>query len=243
MAVAAHQGAPHKESPQNASGRVSGGKIRKRPQLSEEVAAHLRHAIMTAEIRPGEFVRMDDMAVRLGVSVTPVREALLTLRGEGMVNLAPHRGYIVADLSRTDVEDLFWLQSEIAVRVAPRTAEAITGEQIGELEWCNRKLAVAVRAGDGPEVADAEFEFHRIHNLIADSGKLSWFLLSATRYTPTQLYATDPEWGEVAVDSHAKLITAYRNGDREQVIEQTRRQFTDGAARLTKHLESTGIWD
>ena len=189
------------------------------------------------------FVRMDDMASRLGVSVTPVREALLTLRGEGMVNLAPHRGYIVADLSRVDVEDLFWLQCEIAVRLALRTAAAITPEQIGELEWCNQKLSAAVRAGDGPEVADAEFEFHRIHNLVADSDKLSWFLLSATRYTPAQLYATDPEWGEVAVDSHAKLIAAYRAGDREQIIEQTRRQFTDGAARLTRHLEATGIWD
>lgn len=243
MTVAAHQGTQQTTPAQASRRRAAASKIRKRPQLSEEVAAHLRHAIMTAEIRPGEFIRMDDMAARLGVSVTPVREALLTLRGEGMVSLAPHRGYIVAALSRIDVEDLFWLQSEIAVRVALRTAQAITSEQIGELEWCNQKLAVAVRAGDGPEVADAEFEFHRIHNLVADSGKLSWFLLSATRYTPTQLYATDPEWGEVAVDSHAKLIAAYRKGDREQVIEQTRRQFTDGAARLTKHLEATGIWD
>ncbi|WP_260839992.1 MULTISPECIES: GntR family transcriptional regulator [Gordonia] len=249
MKVAPRRGAPGQGTAQpTASAQISGsrtsaGKIRKRPQLSEEVAAHLRHAIMTAEIRPGEFVRMDDMASRLGVSVTPVREALLTLRGEGMVNLAPHRGYIVADLSRVDVEDLFWLQCEIAVRLALRTAAAITPEQIGELEWCNQKLSAAVRAGDGPEVADAEFEFHRIHNLVADSDKLSWFLLSATRYTPAQLYATDPEWGEVAVDSHAKLIAAYRAGDREQIIEQTRRQFTDGAARLTRHLEATGIWD
>ena len=249
MKVAPRRGAPGQGTAQpTASAQISGsrtsaGKIRKRPQLSEEGAAHPRHAIMTAEIRPGEFVRMDDMASRLGVSVTPVREALLTLRGEGMVNLAPHRGYIVADLSRVDVEDLFWLQCEIAVRLALRTAAAITPEQIGELEWCNQKLSAAVRAGDGPEVADAEFEFHRIHNLVADSDKLSWFLLSATRYTPAQLYATDPEWGEVAVDSHAKLIAAYRAGDREQIIEQTRRQFTDGAARLTRHLEATGIWD
>ncbi|HMT51320.1 MAG TPA: FCD domain-containing protein, partial [Dietzia sp.] len=116
------------------------------------------------------------------------------------------------------------------------SARALTGSAMAS-------LSAAVRAGDGPEVADAEFEFHRIHNLVADSDKLSWFLLSATRYTPAQLYATDPEWGEVAVDSHAKLIAASRAGAREQIIEQTRRQFTDGAARLTRHLEATGIWD
>lgn len=198
---------------------------------------------MTAAIRPGEYVRMDETAERLGVSVTPVREALLTLRGEGMVNLAPHRGYIVAELNRTDVEDLFWLQGEIAVRLALRTAAAITAEQIAELEWHNQQLRAALSSGDGQQVATAEFEFHRSHNLIASGGKLAWFLLSATRYTPAKLYATDPEWGEVAVDSHAKLIEAYRSANRDQVVEQTRRQFTDGATRLTRHLETTGIWD
>ncbi|MEE3853401.1 GntR family transcriptional regulator [Gordonia sp. LSe1-13] len=218
-------------------------RLRRRPQLSEEVAAHLRGQIMTAAIRPGEYVRMDETAERLGVSVTPVREALLTLRGEGMVNLAPHRGYIVAELSRTDVEDLFWLQGEIAVKLALRTAAAITPEQIADLEWHNQQLRSALGAGDSSQVAGAEFEFHRVHNHIASGGKLAWFLLSATRYTPAQLYATDPDWGEVAVDSHAKLIEAYRTGDREQVVEQTRRQFLDGAARLTRHLESTGIWE
>ncbi|GAB90128.1 putative GntR family transcriptional regulator [Gordonia rhizosphera NBRC 16068] len=207
------------------------------------MAAHLREQIMTAAIRPGEHIRMDETAEILGVSVTPVREALLTLRGEGMVNLAPHRGYVVADMSRTDVEDLFWLQGEIAVKLALRTADAITAHQLNELESCNERLRASLASGDGAKVADAEFEFHRLHNLIAASGKLSWFLLSATRYTPAQLYATDPEWGEVAIDSHSRLIAAYRAGDRAEIVEQTRRQFTDGASRLMRHLENAGIWD
>ena len=217
-------------------------RLRRRPQLSEEVAGHLRFQIMTAEIRPGEFIRMDEVAARLGVSVTPVREALLTLRGEGMVQLSPHRGYVVGELSRTDVEDLFWLQGEIAVKLAVRTADAAPRDQLAELQWANQKLAAAVASGNGEDVADAEFEFHRVHNLIASSGKLAWFLLSAARYTPAQLYATDSEWGRVAVDAHDKLIAAYKSGDRAEVVAQTRRQFTDGAARLTRHLETTGIW-
>lgn len=198
---------------------------------------------MTAAIRPGEYIRMDDTAERLGVSVTPVREALLTLRGEGMVNLAPHRGYVVAALSRTDVGDLFWLQGEIAVKLALRTAEAITPAQIADLDEHNERLRSAMKAGEPEAISDAEFEFHRAHNLIASSGKLAWFLLNATRYTPDQLYSGDPGWGEVALDSHTKLIAAYRSGDRDQVIEQTRRQFSDGATRLIDHLERTGIWD
>ncbi|WAC55965.1 GntR family transcriptional regulator [Gordonia sp. SL306] len=231
------------QSPAGAERSAPAQRLRRRPQLSEEVATHLREQIMTAAIRPGDYVRMDETAERLGVSVTPVREALLTLRGEGMVNLAPHRGYIVAELSRTDVDDLFWLQGEIAVKLALRTADAITTEQIADLERHNQQLRDALELGDGEQVALAEFEFHRAHNLVAAGGKLAWFLLSATRYTPSQLYATDPEWGKVAVDSHAKLIEAYRVGDHDQIVEQTRRQFTDGATRLTRHLETTGIWD
>lgn len=215
----------------------------RRTQLAEEVAAHLRYQIMTAEVRPGEFIRLDETAARLGVSVTPVREALLALRGEGMVTLAPHRGYVVAELDRVDVEDLFWLQGEIAAKLAARVATAITPEQLAELEWWNHRLRSAVDAGDGDAVTVAEFEFHRLHNQIANGRKLAWFLLAATKYTPAPLYATDPAWGELTVDIHERLIAAYREGDVDEAVRQTRRQFDDGAQRLMRHLERTGIWD
>lgn len=214
----------------------------RRPQLSEEVAADLRHAIMTAEFVPGQFIRMDEAAERLGVSVTPVREALLTLRGEGMVQLAPHRGYVVAELSRTDVADLFWLQSQIAERMALRIADVVLDADLDELSALNDELRQALSRADHQGVIDAEYEFHRTLNLLAASGKLTWFLHGTTRYTPTQLYASDPSWGEVALDCHDRLIAAYRAGDREEIVRQTRRQFDDGADRLLKHLESTGIW-
>ncbi|MCH5645365.1 GntR family transcriptional regulator [Gordonia sp. ABSL49_1] len=226
----------------DAPSRAAAKPLRRRPQLSEEVATHLRGQIMTAAVQPGDYIRMDETAEALGVSVTPVREALLTLRGEGMVNLVPRRGYVVAELSRTDVEDLFWLQGAIAVKLALRTADVITEEQLAELEWCNRQLRAALDAGDVDAVQDAEFDFHRVHNHIADGRKLAWFLLAATRYTPAHLYAADPEWGDVAVDSHARLIDAYRSEDRDAVVEQTRRQFVDGSTRLTRHLENSGIW-
>jgi DNA-binding GntR family transcriptional regulator len=216
--------------------------MRRRPQLSEEVAGLLRNRIMSGAIRPGEFIRMDETAVELEVSVTPVREALLTLRGEGMVNLAPHRGYVVADLSRQDVRDIFWLQGVMAVELAIRIADVITPAQLDQLNELNEELHAVLATGRAADITTAEFEFHRVHNRIATDGKLAWFLLNATRYTPHDLYANDPRWGQVAYDSHVKLIDAYRRGDRDEVIEQTRRQFTDGAQRLMAHLEGIGLW-
>ncbi len=216
--------------------------LRRRPQLSEEVAAILRHKIMTAELTPGDPIRMDETAVEFGVSVTPVREALLTLRGEGMVDSAPHRGYVVCDLSRTDVEDIFWLQGEAAARIARRTAGMIDDDQLAALEAANERLRAAVQAADPAAITEAEYEFHRTHNRISGSGKLAWFLQSATRYTPHQLYAADPDWAQVTLTSHERLIDAYRNHDAPAAAAAIGLQFTDGAARLIAHLQSTGIW-
>lgn len=218
------------------------GRLRHRPQLSDEVASAIRHRIMTAELLPGDRIRIDETAVALGVSVTPVREALLTLRGEGMVLLAPHRGYEVARLTRTDVDDIFWLQGEIAARIARRTAAAITPEQIDELEWANAHFRDAHRSGDSAALTRAEHEFHRAHNQASDSSKLAWMLMNTTRYTPHEMYASDPSWGVATADRHADLIAAYRAGDPEAAASCIRREFTDGAERLIAHLSRTALW-
>ncbi|MCC8929143.1 GntR family transcriptional regulator [Rhodococcus sp. I2R] len=206
--------------------------LRRRPQLSEDVANHVRHLVMSGEIRPGDFIRLDETAAELGVSVTPVREALLTLRGEGMVELVPHRGYVVSPLTVEDIVDIFWLQGQIAVELVRRAAPLITESVLAELTTLNASLSAAVDAGQADEVEDYEFEFHRVLNRLTEANKLAWFLNNATRYTPKRLYAADPDWGRSTVRNHEKLIDALRAGDVELACTLMRQQFTDGAERL-----------
>ncbi|ANI37411.1 GntR family transcriptional regulator [Mycolicibacterium vaccae] len=219
------------------------GAVRRREQLSDEVAARLRAEIMTGTLRPDSFIRLDETAARLGVSITPVREALRTLRGEGMVELEPHRGHRVVPLTRSDIEDIFWLQSTIAQELAASAARRIRDDQIDELARLNEDLAAAVALRDPDRVARAEFAFHRAFNRAGGRLKLSWFLLHAARYLPPQLFASDEAWGPVAVASHTELIEALRRRDADAVVELTRGQFTDGLARLTAWLEQVGLWD
>lgn len=217
--------------------------LRRRPQLSDDVAAHVRGLIMSGGVRPGDYIRLDETAAELGVSVTPVREALLTLRGEGLVELVPHRGYVVAPLSRSDIHDLFWLQGQIAERLAVRATAAITPEVLAEMRDARDQLARAVAESDAARIELLEFSFHRQLNRLADANKLSWFLLNAIRYTPVHLYSSDPKWGEAAIASHDRLITALETGDADEAGRVTREHFTDGAERLLAHLETIGIWD
>lgn len=222
---------------------VAKSALRRRPQLSEDVANHVRNLIMSGAVRPGEFVRLDETAADLGVSVTPVREALVALRGEGMVELVPHRGYVVCALSRQDIEDIFWLQGEIAVKLALRAAEHIAAEHLAELVHLNAALREALMRSDAAAIEQCEFEFHRLINRVAGGAKLGWFLFGALRYTQARLYATDPGWGELAVASHDKLIEAFEVHDLAQIDMQMRVQFSDGAERLLAHLDRMGIWD
>lgn len=197
---------------------------------------------MSGTLRPGTFIRLDETAAGLGVSITPVREALLKLRGEGMVQLEPHRGHVVLPLTRQDIDDIFWLQATIARELAASAAERITEVEIAELERINDLLAGAVRSGDGEAVAALEFSFHRVFNQASGRIKLAWFLLNAARYMPAHLYAADPQWGESAIDSHRLLIAALRGRDAAAAIENTVWQFTDAAHRLTETLDRSGIF-
>src|SRR3954469_1843887 len=165
-----------------------------RRQLADEVAGHLRDSIMAGHLRPGDFIRLEEIAAELGVSITPVREALLTLRGEDMVELVPRRGYVVAPLSRQDVRDLFTLQADIAGELAARATARITAEELAELAELQGELDDAVAAVRLDDIEHWEFEFHRIVNRAADARKLSWFLHTVTRYTPARFYSGDEGW-------------------------------------------------
>ena len=77
-----------------------------RPQLSEDVARFVRRRIFDGTYAAGEYVRLDQLAAELGISVTPVREALFELRAEGLLVQQPHRGFMVLPVTGRDLADV-----------------------------------------------------------------------------------------------------------------------------------------
>ncbi|MCY1138155.1 GntR family transcriptional regulator [Actinoplanes sp. Pm04-4] len=202
----------------------------------EEVAAELRGRIMAGELRPGTRVRLEEVAGRLGLSITPVREALLVLRGEDMVELEPNRGYVVAPLSRQDVGDLFQIQAGIAGEMAARVAARITAAGLDELVAADRALGRARRPA---EIEQREHEFHRLVNRQADSRKLHWFLHPATRSAPPPAEPPDRDGLRRA---HKELLAAFAARDTEAARALTIRHLTEDADRRLRALDELGVW-
>ncbi len=101
---------------------------------------------MDGRVRPGDYLRLERLALEFGISVTPVREALKSLRSEGFVVLEPRRGFVVAPLSKRDVQDLFWVQAGIAAELTARAAPRIGAGTLGELDGLHHALERAMAA-------------------------------------------------------------------------------------------------
>ena len=138
-------------------------------QLSQEAADYLRDAIIAAEIGSGEFVRPERVADELGMSPTPVREALMALAKEGFLVWQPRRGFQVAKVRISDIEDVFRVQAFIAGELAARAAANIADADLYRLHELQTALERASVAGDMEHVQDLNFQIHKTINNLAAS--------------------------------------------------------------------------
>jgi DNA-binding GntR family transcriptional regulator len=213
------------------------GVRRERPQLSDEVANHVRELIMSGQLRPGEFIRSERLAEELDLSATPVREGLLALRGEGFVLLKPRRGFLVAPLSGSDIRDLFTAQALLAGELVARAADRLTDQELDELRHIDDALNRAARSGDADEVERLNHAFHRVLNLAADAPKLAWMLSVSVRFAPHRFFATIPGWANASADDHASILAALRARNGEAARAAMRSHIGNAGRLLAQHFD------
>jgi DNA-binding GntR family transcriptional regulator len=219
-----------------------GGKFRTR-RLSENVAGDIRERIVSAQLMPGDFIRTEPLADELGVSNTPVREALLLLRSEGFVELVPRRGFMVSTFTREDVRDLFWVQATLAGELASRAARRIDESTVAELDRLVREHVEAISTAGNPEhVMELGHQFHRTVNLAANSRRMTLLLGGIVGQLPNRFYHRIDGHLDETVRDHPSILEAIRNGRAEQAGELMRQHLLSGADPLIATLEQLGIW-
>jgi DNA-binding GntR family transcriptional regulator len=131
------------------------------PRTSEAIAAHeLRKAIVAGELAPGAKIRQEATAAELGVSLIPLREALKTLTGEGVVTYLPQRGYFVTELPGSAIQEIYevraLLEAECERNAVPRMGERDTQRMREQL----RVQELAVEARDAVAMIEGNRGFH-----------------------------------------------------------------------------------
>src|SRR5919202_296505 len=102
--------------------------------LRERAAEAIRNGITTGEIRAGELYSVPTLAARLGVSATPVREAMLDLANEGLVEAVRNRGFRVVELTDADLDEILEVRVMLEVPAAGRLARALPADAAAQLD-------------------------------------------------------------------------------------------------------------
>lgn len=213
-----------------------------RRQLSDEVAEHVRSMVLAGKYRPGDFLRHEKLAAELGISVTPVREALLALRGEGFLRLEARRGFVVAPLNRRDFEDLYTMQATVAGQLAGRAAAAMSESVCEELIEVQNRLEKAAASQKFAVVEELNEDFHRVINRSAESAKLGWLLNSILNYLPTRYYADMAGMTNMTIADHRKILDAIQVNNSEAAAQSMHDHTMNSLNAFLTHLDSEGVW-
>jgi DNA-binding GntR family transcriptional regulator len=197
------------------------------PRTAEAVAlAELRDAIVRGDLPPGTQIRQSAAAGELGLSVVPVREALKTLAGEGVVVYQAQRGYTVAELRPESVDGIFRVRELLESEAEASGAARLRPEDLAAMRGALDAQRAAAAAGDAHAAIAANRAFHfalleRCDNewLLRFVRQL-WDALEPHRALAyRRAAATGERWraGQI-LDEHQSILTALESGDREQAL-------------------------
>ncbi|MGE0170410.1 GntR family transcriptional regulator [Nocardioides sp.] len=180
-------------------------------KVSDRIAARLRDEIVAGKLRPGERLRLVALADRLGVSTTPVREALAVLERQGLVEGRAHRGFRVNELTPRDVADAYALSAFMQRRLAERAVERLSDMEIKQIEELDERMRAASERGAVVEASDLNHEIHRRIGLAGNSQFLLRFLRETTPFVTRRHWPDLPGWDDQRKQGHVLILQALRD--------------------------------
>jgi DNA-binding GntR family transcriptional regulator len=185
-------------------------------RVRERAYEYLKQAVLSGHFAPGERLTEEHLAKRLGISRTPIREALHKLESEGLIKPLATRGFVASQDSREDVEELFEIRAMLegyALRIAcTRVTEAI----LAGLEASLASAEQALRAGCLEALFQSNTRFHDLlHSLITDKHRLHHQMVTMRQYVLRYRKNTlqYPDGGQRTVDDHRRILLALRLRD------------------------------
>lgn len=205
-----------------------------RQSYREQASRIIRAQIVSGRLEPGSMYSIGDIAEKLNVSITPVREALHDLAREGLIEMKRNRGFLVRTPSSKELDDIVQIRRMLEVSaVREITQRGLIGD-FASLRTTSRKTLVFAEAGEWVDFLDADREFHLSLLATLDNPKLLEIVGSLR--DQSRLYGLDKMAGSPnfleSTKEHELLLDAMENGDAQRAAEI-----------MTIHLRHVrGIW-
>lgn len=178
--------------------------------LREMVFESLREAIIQGRLKPGERLMEIQLADEMGVSRTPVREAIRKLELEGFVVMVPRKGAYVAGISVKDIVDVFEIRAALEALAAGLAAERITPDEMEELERSLVVISEVSSKDDINAIVETDTNFHELIYKASRNERLSQIVThlkeQIQRFRTTSL--SQPGRSKNALEEHRKIVEA-----------------------------------
>ncbi|MCH3960352.1 MAG: GntR family transcriptional regulator [Selenomonas sp.] len=208
--------------------------------LREVVCESLREAIRKGILKPGERIMEIQLAEELGVSRTPVREAIRKLELEGYVVMMPRRGTYVANMSIRDINEIFEIRTALESLSNGLAAEHITDE---ELEHLQRLLVIIggyIKEGNMEKIVETDIEFHDLMYHAARNQRLVGIISNLrdqlTRFRTLSM--SYPGRLEATLDEHKAIVEAIANGDRKLASKAAEKHMENSEKTLLQAMDA-----
>lgn len=192
--------------------------------LRDVVFNTLRQAILTGELKPGERLMEIHLANKLGVSRTPIREAIRKLELEGLVTMIPRRGAEVAQITEKSMNDVLEVRRAMDALCAELACERITDGETEQLRQACVAFEAAVRTGDVKKIAQADVELHDIIVQATGNRRLVQLInnLSEQMYRYRFEYIKDVSQHQRLIEEHRIIYESILKKDRETASQAAR---------------------
>jgi len=209
------------------------------PTIQESIADHLRNLILSRHFRPGERLVQSELAEQLGVSRTPIREALYELASDGLVVLSPHKGASVADFSLEDLKDIYSIRIPLEGYGAYLATQSITPQGLARLEALVEQMEDLFQQGDRWRLLEVNREFYATFYSAAGRKRLYDLIMKhldmASLYR-RMAFAVEDHYAHT-VTEHAELLNLVKQGDALAVEQRTRSGLEQTVATLISFWE------
>ena len=189
--------------------------------LRDVVFNTLRQAILRGELKPGERLMEIQLANKLGVSRTPIREAIRKLELEGLVLMIPRKGAEVAEITEKSLRDVLEVRRALEELAVELVCEKITDEQIQDLKGAAEDFKATLKEGDITRIAEADVKFHDVIYMATDNQKLIQLLnnLREQMYRYRVEYLKRSDFHQQLIDEHEEIIETIENGQKERAVQ------------------------